>query len=169
MGRTALMKFCYLLQTLRGVPLGYRFTLYSYGPFDSTVLSDLNTAETLRAVESNVTFYSGGYGYRISKGERADSVLQFAAPLLDKYRPDIEWVLEQFGSHGSADLELEGTIVYVDREAVRSSERLSVDQLAQRVRDVKPHFNEDYIREKVSTLREHGLLKSCSNAATARG
>ena len=41
-GRTALMKFCYFLQSLRGVPLSYRFTLYSYGPFDSDVLQQFN-------------------------------------------------------------------------------------------------------------------------------
>jgi hypothetical protein len=168
-GRTALMKFCYLLQTVRGVPLGYRFTLYSYGPFDSSVLSDLSTAETLRAVQSNLTFYPGGYGYQIRKGESGDSILKEGAQFLDNYRRDIDWVLEQFGSHGSADLELESTIVYVDREAARKAERLSADQLAQRVRDVKPHFTEDYIRGKVAALGEQGLLKSCPNCAKARG
>lgn len=32
-GRTALMKFAYLLQAVRNVPLGYRFRLYNYGPY----------------------------------------------------------------------------------------------------------------------------------------
>lgn len=133
------------------------------------MLSDLSTAETLRTVQSNLAFYPGGYGYQIRKGERGDSILQEGAQFLKKYRKDIDWVIEQFGSHGSADLELESTIVYVDREAARKAERLSVDQWAQRVRDVKPHFVEDYIRGKVAALGEQGLLKSCSNAATARG
>jgi len=168
-GRTALMKFCYLLQTARGVPLGYRFTLYSYGPFDSCVLSDLSTAETRRAVQSSLALYPGGYGYRISKAESGDSVLQHGASFLKKYRLDIDWVLEQFGSHGSADLELDSTIVYVDREAFRKPEWLSVDQLAQRVRDVKPHFKEDHIREKVLALLKKRLLQSCSNVETVRG
>lgn len=168
-GRTALMKFCYLLQTVRGVPLGYRFTLYSYGPFDSSVLSDLSTAENLQAVQSNLTFYPGGYGYQIRKGKSGDSILKEGAQFLENYRGDIDWVLEQFGTHGSADLELESTIVYVDREAARKAERLSADQLTQRVRDVKPHFTEDYIREKVAALGEQGLLQSCPNCATARG
>jgi hypothetical protein len=168
-GRTALMKFCYLLQTVRKVPLGYRFTLYSYGPFDSSVLSDLSTAEVLRAVQSKLVFYPGGYGYQISKGERGDAVLRNGATFLKKYRDDIDWVFEHFGSHTSADLELESTIVYVDREAARKAEQLSVDQLAQRVRDVKPQFREDYIREKVSALRKMNLLQSCSDAAKACG
>src|SRR5437867_1104734 len=74
LGRTALMKFCYFLQEVRRVPLGYRFSLYIYGPFDSNVLSDLGTAESLKAVVSNIVYYSGGYGYEISKGERCDAV-----------------------------------------------------------------------------------------------
>src|SRR5438477_5059079 len=77
-GRTALMKFSYFLQTVRGVPLGYRFTLYSYGPFDSNVLSDLSTTENLGAVQSSLTYYPGGYGYQITRGQDADSALKAA-------------------------------------------------------------------------------------------
>ena len=33
-GRTALMKFAYFLQTLRSVPLGYRFTLIPFSRVD---------------------------------------------------------------------------------------------------------------------------------------
>ncbi len=53
LGRTRLMKFAYLLQTVKNVPLGYNFTLYSYGPFDSSVLGDLSYASVLQAVNEN--------------------------------------------------------------------------------------------------------------------
>ncbi len=89
-GRTPLMKFCYLLQVVRWVPLGYHFTLYSYGPFDSSVLSDLGTAEALKAVESSVTFYSGGYGYQIKKVERGDVFVESGRNLLDPHRESID-------------------------------------------------------------------------------
>src|SRR5260221_14706410 len=88
-GRTPLMKFCYLLQVVRWVPLGYHFTLYSYGPFDSSVLSDLGTAEALKAVESSVTFYSGGYGYQIKKVERGGVFVESGRKLLDPHRESI--------------------------------------------------------------------------------
>src|SRR5260370_17128296 len=119
-GRTALMKFCYLLQTVRGVPLGYNFTLYSYGPFDSDLLSDLNSAQMLAVVESKVEFYSGGYGYHITKGPAADEFLARSsnANFLSEYADSINWVLKEFGSMSAADLELIGTIVFVDREAL---------------------------------------------------
>src|ERR1700674_384358 len=42
LGRTAIMKLAYFLTIVRDVPLGYRFTLYSYGPSDSSVLQDVD-------------------------------------------------------------------------------------------------------------------------------
>ena len=56
-GRTALMKFAYFLKELKGVPLDYRFTLYTYGPFDSRVLDDLSYAEALEAVEGKLVVF----------------------------------------------------------------------------------------------------------------
>ena len=166
-GRTALMKFCYLLQAVRGVPLGYRFTLYAYGPFDSSVLSDLGTAESLRAVHSSVEIYPGGYGYKIQPGDRRDAVLQDGSSFVDQHRESIEWVIREFGTHGSADLELESTIVYVDRESALKPERMTIDSLAHCVRDVKPHFAEKYVREKASELSAKGLLKTSYMASVA--
>ena len=56
-GRTALMKLCYFLQEVKGVPLRYEFSLYSYGPFDSDVLADLQTAVELQILDSTVEHY----------------------------------------------------------------------------------------------------------------
>jgi hypothetical protein len=165
-GRTALMKFCYLLQTVRHVPLGYRFTLYSYGPFDSDVLSDLGTAENLEAVKSSVVQYSGGYGYRITKADRTEATIDAGIGLLETHASDIDWVMAEFGSHGSADLELESTVVYVDREAERNGKRLTISELAQRVKDVKPHFQEAYIAEKANNLYDRNVLMSSAPAVT---
>ena len=166
LGRTALMKFSYLLQTVRVVPLGYRFTLYSYGPFDSSVLSDLSTAETLKAVESRITYYPGGYGYQISQGECGGSAREAGQDFLNRHQESLDWVLGEFGTHSSADLELDSTIVYVDREAARKSEALPIEILAQRVGDVKPRFKEEYIREKASQLCAKGLLRASAASAS---
>lgn len=161
-GRTALVKLCYFLQTVRKVPLGYRFTLYSYGPFDSNVLADLGSAENVHAVQSKIVSYPGGYGYEISPGERGDSARLIGKEFLDQHHDDINWVLKEFGAHSSADLELESTIVYVDREAARNSQPQSIEILAQRVRDVKPRFKEEYIQGKAAQLQDKGLLMSTS-------
>lgn len=115
-GRTAVMKFLYFLQTLRDVSLGYRFSLYSYGPFDSDVLADLATAESLEAVDSRVVEYHGGYSYQITPGSNAEWLQDRTREFLDRCEPDVDWVIRNFGSFSSAELELVSTIIYVDRE-----------------------------------------------------
>src|SRR5437879_1565040 len=81
-GRTAVMKYMYFLQTLRGWPLGYNFSMYSYGPFDPAVLADLNSAEALNIVETNSVQFAGGYGYRIKPGPRAEFAKENAGSFL---------------------------------------------------------------------------------------
>ena len=164
LGRTALMKLCFFLQTLQGVPLGYHFTLYSYGPFDSNVLSDLGTAESLGALRSTVAYYPGGYGYNIQKAERGDSIMATGASFLGKHRTALDWVIAEFGSLGSANLELQSTIIFADREAAGNAEILTLPELARRVREVKPHFEETFILENATRLYEKGLLKSAKPA-----
>ncbi|HXQ26483.1 MAG TPA: hypothetical protein VN822_08775 [Candidatus Acidoferrales bacterium] len=83
-GRTGVMKFLYFLQTLRDVPLEYRFTLYSYGPFDAEVLSDLANAEALEVVNSTIIQFSGGYGYEIRPGRNAKWLQERSAEFLSQ-------------------------------------------------------------------------------------
>jgi len=64
------MKFLYFITALRGLNLGYRFTLYSYGPFDSAVLEDSDYAATLNAVRVRTEIYRSGYGYVIEQAPR---------------------------------------------------------------------------------------------------
>ena len=165
LGRTALMKICYFLQVLRGVPLGYRFTLYSYGPFDSDVLSDLGTAESFHALASSLDVYSGGYGYSIRKGERGDQCIKSGQAFLTSNRDAIDWALSEFGTHNSAALELESTIIYVDREAAAKSENISRQEMTRRVHDVKPHFSEETIANTIDNLSEKGLLHALARGA----
>jgi len=159
-GRTALMKDCYFLQTLRHVPLAYRFTLYAYGPFDSDVLADLDSAEALGAVKSSLVYYSGGYGYEIRPAEQSQRVIMRAAGYIERYEADIDWVITEFGKLGGAELELASTIIYVDREAATASENLTLEELLRRVRDVKPHFAEAQVQRHAESLLGQALLKS---------
>jgi hypothetical protein len=160
LGRTALMKYCYFLQILRRVPLGYSFSLYSYGPFDSDVLADLDVTESMGGVRTEVVYYPGGYGYRIEPGGRTGGAKRWGADFLQKYEADIEWVLGQFRNLNAAQMELASTIVYSDREAAAKSEKLTPEQLGQRVHDVKPHFSNAQIHSLLLDLRGRGILRA---------
>jgi uncharacterized protein YwgA len=158
LGRTAMMKLAYFLTTLRNVPLGYRFTLYSYGPFDSAVLQDVDVASNLGALKSFHRFYPSGSGYSIQPGPSSEEIETLADEFLASHNEDIQWVMEEFGRMTANDLELFSTVVYVDRE---SNADINEEELAKRVRDVKPHFTSERILSSIRVLESKGLLVSC--------
>ena len=140
MGRTALMKFAYLLQTVKKVPLGYDFTLYSYGPFDSMVLDDLSYAGTLGAVKERTISYAASYGYDIKPAEHALQIKEKAQVFLNAQTRDMDWVINEFGSRGAGLLELLSTIVYADQEMLQKQTSRRIKELAAIVQKIKPHF-----------------------------
>ena len=154
------MKLPFFLVALRNVPLDYDFRLYTYGPFDSNVLDDLSYAESLEAVKSELIYHLGGYGYSIRPGVKADDIEARGREFLEKYREDIHWVIQKFGNESASSLELLSTVVYVDREALEQGENLSIEELATRVHEVKPHFSKEVIRSRAESLLGEDFLKS---------
>ena len=165
LGRTALMKLAFLLQAVRGVPLGYSFRLYTYGPYDGDVLDDLGQAEAMRAVASSLVAFAGVYGYEFSPGPESDRVRSMAEPEIQGYRDDLSWVLGEFGSRTAAELELLSTIVYADRESLGRHQSVSADELCRQVREIKPRFPDEYVKASIQLLRDRGILQSLGATA----
>ncbi len=158
-GRTALMKYAYLLQTARKVPLGYHFELYNYGPYDSAVLSDLSQAETLKAIKSQTVNYPSGSGYEYSPNDKGyDALCNQVADDMTTYEASIEWVLEEFGSESAPRLELISTIVFAEREMRRKKQDPLKMELCRRVKGIKPHFPDSVISEAVDELSSKELI-----------
>ena len=152
-GRTKLVKSAYFLQTLRDVPLGYRFRLYSYGPYDSAVLDDLDYAAALGEIDVKTIHYPGGYGYDIRNPQPTS---EHKCDFVREYEDDLDWVASQFGSFSPSQLELAATIVFADRE----SPEQSIDQLKATVQQIKPHFTDDAIRERIECLKDKELISA---------
>ena len=74
------MKLAYFLQTVKNVPLGYSFRLYTYGPYDSDVLTHLSQAEAMHAVKSKVVPNPSGYGYEFEPGPKLDELKLLIKP-----------------------------------------------------------------------------------------
>jgi hypothetical protein len=165
LGRTAIVKMAYLVQVLRGVPLGYDFRLYTYGPFDSEVLGDLEYAQALKAVEVQTVLYPGGYRYDVRPGPLATAVKAQAGDWLARYQPAVDWVVKEFGGCTASELELLSTIVYADQEVSRNRQTLTAEELAHRVREVKPHFTKSFVLDKTNSLLARGLLTSVQPGA----
>lgn len=158
LGRTALMKLSYFLQTLKNVPLGYSFRLYTYGPYEAQVLEDLKVAEIKGAVKSTVKGYPTGYGYEITPGENAEAIIDLAQDELATNAAALEWVLEEFGDRTAIDLEMVGTIIYVDRASQASGERLVISDVATKVHAIKPRLSLARIETEARGLLAKGLL-----------
>ena len=60
----------------------------------------------------------------------------------------------------AAHLELASTAIFVDREAQRTREPLTLDELVRRVREVKPRFPGHQVRPIAERLRDKSLLGS---------
>jgi|SRR6185437_2961521 len=157
-GRTALMKACYLLEVVRGVPLPYRFTLYSYGPFDKSVLYDLAVAGNLGLVEEQCVVNSMSYGYEIRSNADDNRLDELGEGFLAEHADSIAWVVGEFGGYSASQLELAATIIYADRESMDEDRGETAATLAAAVLALKPRFPSEVIAGEIQMLREKGLL-----------
>jgi hypothetical protein len=165
LGRTAIVKLVYLLQSLRGVEAGYDFSLYSYGPFTSAILNDLDYAAFLKAVEVRTVPNAVGFGYEIRPGPAAGSWKEQAASWLQQYHADIDWVAKTFGSRSATDLELLATLIYADRELAAPGKPVPLAELVRLVRGVKPRFSEGVVTAQAEAAQANGWLRSVAPSA----
>jgi len=157
-GRTAIMKLTYFLQTLRDAELGYSFRLYNYGPYDGQVLEDLKIAEQLGGVHSEEFEWQGGSGYEIKPGVNADDVVKRAKQQLETLSGDIDWVVKEFANRSASDLEVASTAIYVDRSL--RPQKLSIEDLVARVHAIKRHHSISKIDAEIRRLNDKRFLES---------
>ncbi len=150
LGRTAVMKLMYFLQEQEGISLGYDFRLFTYGPFDADVLSDLAAADAGGVVVEKLRTYARGYGYELTPTEKAKPL---AGSLPPAVAAKVDQVVGKYAGYDASELELRSTIHFADREAKRAGEALRPDQLAERVHYVKPHFTPATILDRVNEMR----------------
>lgn len=155
LGRTAIMKCLYALQEVEGLPLGYRFGLYTYGPYDAQVLNDLAYAEALGRVTARLTTFANGhqgYLYRVTGNKEV--------ALDERARAAVERVAKTFAPRTAGELEMVSTILFVDRHHLRAGRKVELDKLVAEVRAIKPHLTDERIRSEIENLRKLGYLKA---------
>jgi hypothetical protein len=152
------MKLCFFLQESKGVPLGYQFSIYSYGPFDSDVLADLTTAEHMKILKSNIVYYPSGVGYEYGPGSDL-SIKDLEANFLATHRASIAWALDNFGNRTAGDLELLSTTLFV----AKFNNPRDVAELSDKVASIKPHFSQDQIQRAFQELVTLNVLRANPN------
>ncbi len=159
-GKTMLQKLVFLLQESFGLNFGYSFDLYTYGPFCSQLLIDLDQVEALNGVKVK-PMVTGFGGYQIEPGKNEDFIREKGASLFK--RKDVSsalgYLISQFGELSAKDLELRATIVYVANDHKRHGQVLPLREIARIVGEIKPKFSEKLIKDAIIELKEKDYIE----------
>ncbi len=160
-GRTAIQKYLYLLQSVYGSDPLYDFSMYTYGPFCSQILCDLDAAEAMGAVRVART----NYGFEITPGPEANRITGLASNFLEPLKANLDKLFSDFGKFNVKDLELRSTIIYAYQD-LQSTKRPLTD-LAETVQEIKPGFTRTQIDAAIAELSKLGLIDISQPAETA--
>ena len=158
--KTAMMKCIYLLDAIEKVPTNYNFEIYTYGPYSSQVMEEIDFARQKGYIAmSGVLFPDGKYGYSINCTSQAENCLANSHEL-DKYLGSITKIANEFGQKPAKSLELIATIVFVDYAYSKTSNQTVGSVVCESVKRIKPHFSADVISNEYSLLQQKGYLKT---------
>lgn len=134
-GETNVQKACYFLQELTSVPLALEFVLYKYGPYSFELTDELTSmrADGLLALRVRDPRYGPCY----VSGELAGPLLERFPKTTARYANEVEFVAQQLGGKGVADLERLATALYVRKEAGAGGANARASQITQ----LKPHIS----------------------------
>ena len=160
-GKTAMMKFLYLLQTVYSVPLGYDFEIYTYGPYSQAVMSDIEFADYTGSIYiSPVEYPNGLNGYRINATDSGKAIVSENQHVIDLYDEAIKSVIGFFSQKSAKELELYSTIVFVSSSFVKNGWDESQEEICSTVKQIKPHFTDEMISSAYVDLKNHSLIRS---------
>jgi len=156
LGKVQFQKLIYFLQEI-GIPLGYRYEIYHYGPYSFELAQELNTLDTLGIV--NVAPDPTGYGYGIMPGKHIGDFYEIKdVDVIEPYKKKIDFVLDHLGKDSSSRIELKATIHYVNKVMGKINHAVTMDSILSRVKDLKPKFNEPFLSECYKELQDIKLL-----------
>ncbi|MCL2135100.1 MAG: hypothetical protein FWH37_06055 [Candidatus Bathyarchaeota archaeon] len=128
------MMVMYLLQHVYKTPLNYKFSLYTYGPYDEAVLNCIDSAERNKLIKLEQHVGSNNsYGYHIHaicEDKVVDVDLDYS----------INDVAEKFDGCRARDWELVAIIVYVYAAYKRNNLLIDKSVMCMRINSLKPHF-----------------------------
>ena len=158
-GKTALQKLVYLFQEIYEVDCDYRFDFYTYGPFTSQLLNDLDFTEHIGGVKVSRVDTSFG-GYQIAPGEEAEYIFKKAESFIYNSRVSqkLGQLIGDFGHFSATELELRSTIVYVDRDLQKNGSPPDMKEIVRLVEGLKPKFHKDEIRRAVEELKNKQFI-----------
>lgn len=157
-GRTAVQKIMYFLNA-KGVPMGYRFDLYHYGPFSDQVISDIDwlVADDVIAEQSQKPEKYSNY----APGEGAEEFLakfdQTLAPITNQVKETVSLLAPM----KPEKLELLATLDYIYRQEKSAGKTPLKQAVVSRLQKVKPDkFTQEDVEQAYDEMIEVGLTEA---------
>ena len=149
-GKTAMMKCTYFLQEIEKVPLNYNFEIYTYGPYSSEVMEEIDYARQNGLLDIKWTIYPNGmHGYAIS------ALGTGATP----YDRQIDYVVSVFGSRTAKELELLSTVLFVQRAYGKNKWEKDKSSICASVKEIKPRFSMEEISVGYDFMKGHNFIQ----------
>lgn len=157
LGKTAIMKIAYMLQQVKKIDLGYDFEIYTYGPYSSEVMDDIDELVNNDFAYSEMYRYSNYVGYKLNISDSGKTAI---IQLSTREKNSINEILEFSDGKSARDLELYSTIVFVSSLYAQNKLDSGQASVSDKVHDLKPHFDLDTISAAYKTLSEKKYIKS---------
>lgn len=159
LGKTAMMKMVFMLQQVYKVPLGYKYEIYTYGPYSAEVTNDIGFADQTGIISVDAeTYPTGNVGYHLNSTEKTQETIDKAGSIVSENMSAIDDVIAKFGNCTAKELELSSTIVYMYTTYITNSWSALADDIATNVHEIKPHFSEAVIKGEYNRLKKLGIL-----------
>lgn len=159
LGKTAMMKFIFILQEVFKIPLGYNYEIYTYGPYSSEVVEDIELVKYNKWLDIEVEEYKTGHiGYHINLTDSGKNEIQQMNELSTEHSQNIKSVLDLFGNKNVKELELSTTILYTYKSYKKNNWEISKKDIVNDVKEIKPHFEVPTIEQEYDALEKNQLL-----------
>jgi len=149
LGKIQLQKLVYFLQ-VAGVPLGYSYEIYHYGPYSFELASEIGSLDSLGILD--VTTDPNGYGFHIRPGT-FNETYDFNA----KYLSQLEKVTKTLASNSASQLEVKATLHFV-RSVMEKRSKPTDSEVINKVKALKPHYTEKFILGCLNELKNTNWL-----------
>ncbi len=151
-GETHVQKSVYFMQELLGVPLGFEYLLYIYGPFSFELQNHL---AAMRA-DDMITVRPLDYGTTFEPGEQLSYLEEHLPKTIGRYRDAIGFVVGNLAGIGVKQLEQLATALYFTIAQPEETE----EKRAERILEVKPHIRMDEALRAVGQIEHWRVQRS---------
>ena len=147
-GETHVQKVAFFAQELTEIPMNFDFILYKHGPFSFGLRDEITSLRADGLVKLKTQWL---YGPQLLPTERSHYVQSLYPKTLKKYEKNIEFVTQWLGDKDVGDLERIGTAFYIIKF---ENKKVSVDERATRLTDLKPHISREDAINAIKTVNE---------------